>query len=79
MADYWGLEAICERMGWRDSRAPVRQMVKNGFLMYQRRRGKHPRRIWYTNENLVGLWETTMAKLQREALLRRMRERNEHE
>ena len=45
MAEYWGLEAICDRMGWKDRRAPVRQMVKSGFLMYQRRRGKHPRRV----------------------------------
>ncbi len=72
MTEYWGLEAICERMGWRDSRAPVRQMIQSGFLMYRRRHGKHPRRIWFTHDGLIHTWEMASCAVQREQLVDRM-------
>ena len=75
MADYYGLEAICRRMGWRGLRVPVRQMIKSGFLMYQRRRGKHPRRIWYTHDGLIQVWEVAIAQVQRAQLVERIHER----
>ena len=76
MAEYYGLEAVCRRMGWKDRRAPVRQMIQSGFIMYQRRRGKHPRRIWYTHDGLIQLWEVAMAGAQREQLVERTQARN---
>lgn len=69
MADYWGLRAIRERMDWKHSTTPVRQVKQNGFLMFMRRRGKHPRRIWYTNDQLITAWEIARSKADREALL----------
>ena len=69
MAMYWGLDSICQRMGWRDRRTPVRQMIQNAFIMYKRRRGKHPRRVWFTHEGLIQLWEVAMVRVQREELL----------
>jgi hypothetical protein len=67
--NYWGLKAICERMGWKDPSTPVRQFRDNGFLMYRRRRGKHPKPVWYTNDQLIAAWEIAQCKLAREALL----------
>jgi hypothetical protein len=69
MADHWGLKAICERMGWKDLSTPVRQFRDNGFLMYRRRRGKHPKPLWYTNDQLIAAWEIAQCKVAREALL----------
>ena len=75
MSDYYGLSAICERMGWRDPKTPVRQLKATGFFMYRRRRGSHPRMMWYTNEGLIWHWELTRVKLDRERLLARDAER----
>ena len=69
MAEYWGLKAICERKGWKDLNTAVRQFRDNGFLMYRRRKGKHPKPVWYTNDQLITAWEIAQCKLAREALL----------
>jgi len=71
MAEFWGLSQICQRMGWRHHSTPVRQMKENGFLMFRRRRGKHPRIYWYTNSSLISAWEVAMCKAAREQLLER--------
>ncbi len=68
MTQYFGLEEICARMGWKDLRAPVRNLVLYAFPMYKRRRGKHPRQVWFTHERLITLWETQLIRLQRENL-----------
>ena len=69
MAEYWGLKEICDRMQWKHPTTPVRQMKQSGFLMFMRRRGKHPRRIWYTNDQLIAAWEIARCKADREAFL----------
>jgi hypothetical protein len=69
MADHWGLKAICTRMDWKDLSTPVRQFRDNGFLMYRRRRGKHPKPLWYTNDQLIAAWEIAQCRVAREALL----------
>ena len=71
MADYWGLESICGRMGWHHHDTPVRQLKSEGFLMFKRRRGKHPRVYWYTNDSLISAWEIAKCKAERETLLER--------
>jgi hypothetical protein len=67
--NYWGLKAICKRMGWKDLSTPVRQFRDNGFLMYRRRKGKHPKPVWYTNDQLITAWEIAQCKVAREVLL----------
>ena len=69
MADYWGLKAICDRMSWKDLNTPVRQFRDNGFLMYRRRKGKYPKKVWYTNDQLIAAWEVAQCKVAREELL----------
>ena len=80
MTEYWGLEAICQRMNWKDRRTPVREMVNHAFLMYKRRRGKHPRRLWYTHEGMIGTWEIVMCQHHREQLIGRLKaQKKSHE
>jgi len=69
MAMYWGLDSICQRMGWRDRRTPVRHLQRYGFPIIIRRHGPHPRRVYYTNDNLITQWEMAMVRVQREELL----------
>ena len=71
MADYWGLSAICERMGWRDLAAPKRNLLTKAFPMYHRRRDSNPRLIYYTNDALIHAWEWQMVRLTREKLAAR--------
>ena len=77
MAEYWGLEAICGRMGWHHHSTPVRQLKSEGFLMFKRRRGKHPRLWWYSNDSLISAWEIACCKAGREELLERDEQRGE--
>ena len=37
--------------------------------MYRRRKGKHPKPVWYTNDQLITAWEIAQCKVAREALL----------
>ena len=54
MAEYWGLAAIANRMGWRYERSPVRAAISTGFPIYRRRRGR--RLLWFTEDPLIQLW-----------------------
>lgn len=71
MADYWGLRAICERMGWRSTGTPVKALIRTGFPILLRRRGSHPRLIYYTNDQLITAWEFALVRSQREELLKK--------
>ena len=73
MADYWGLREIADRMGWGCINTPVRQAKKYGFPMFTRRRGRHPRRIYYTNDALINTWEWTMCKFECQRLVEKER------
>lgn len=71
--EYWGLKAICERMGWRSMRTPVRQFEQNEFLMFKIRRGSHPRLYWYTNEQLIRIWQIARVGVERKRMLEERR------
>ncbi len=71
MKHLWGLKAIAAHVGWKDPRAPLRAMQKEGFLMLRRRKGGHPRTLWYSNSDLVKAWMISKAQMDREWLLER--------
>jgi hypothetical protein len=71
MGEYWGLKAICSRMGWCHPSTPVNQMRDQGFLMMMRRRGSNPRRYWYTNDDLILAWQIACCKVDRARVLAR--------
>jgi len=70
--DYWGLNAIAQRMCWKNPRSPVQAHLREAFPMYPRRNGQHPRKVYYTNDQLINLWELAKAKEFRERLLARL-------
>ena len=71
MKELWGLREISRFMGWADPRTPIRALKREGFLMIRRRRGKHPRPVWYSNSDLIRAWMIAKAKADREMLLKR--------
>ena len=75
--DYWGTRDINQRMGWKHPMTPVRQMKLNGFLMFKRRRGKHPRLYWYSNDQLIAALEVACCKADRERLMAAEKEKDE--
>ena len=75
MQELWGLHQICAHLGWKDPKTPIRAMKREGFLMFRRRRGSHPRLVWYTNSGLVHAWMIAKAKVERERVLAREAER----
>jgi len=74
MAEFWGLSEICQAMSWRHHSTPINQMKANGFLMFRRRRGKHPRIYWYTNSSLISAWQVAMCKADRERLIEQVKQ-----
>jgi hypothetical protein len=75
--DYWGLEAIARRMGWKDSRAPVRAHLREFFPMFPRRKGQHPRKVYYSNDSLITAWELTKAKAHYQSLTAKLQRKEE--
>ncbi len=73
MKELWGLKSICDYMGWKNPRTPVRALKREGFLMLRRRRGSPPRPIWYSNSDLIRAWMISKAQMDREMLLERER------
>ncbi len=71
MKELWGLKSICDYMGWKNPRTPVRALKREGFLMFLRRRGSPPRPTWYSNSDLVRAWMISKAQADREMLLER--------
>ena len=47
----------------------MRDYKYRGLPLLKRRRGSHPRLIWYTNDQLLNLWQVTVVKHQREQIL----------
>ena len=66
MPDYWGLDAIAKRMNVHFTTL-LRWHRTQHFFMYERRRvltrGRKPRRIWYTNDELITRWEVAQCAL----------------
>jgi len=74
MAEYWGLEEICKKMGWKDKSTPLRQFKNFSFPMLLRHRKGLRRSAWWTCDDLILRWFIAMAKLNREQLFRREKE-----
>jgi len=53
MTEYFGLQAIADRTGWRDKRTPVNAMARDCFFMFKRHRAGYPREMWYCNAQLI--------------------------
>mgnify|MGYP001574685793 FL=1 len=66
--EYWGLDVICERMGWRDPRRPVRQALRDGFPLYVRKKRFGAKDMYYSSEKLIRAWEWTRAQREMERL-----------
>ena len=64
MAEYRGLRAICERMGWRSRMTPLRQLATRGFLMYRSGHSRHPR--WVTSDELIMAWQVARCAVDRD-------------
>ena len=75
LMDYWGLQAIAQRMGWKDPRAPVRAHLLEAFPMFTRRKGQHPRKVYYTSDELINLWHLAKANAHRDQLLAKFEEK----
>jgi hypothetical protein len=56
-------------MGWNDPRSPVQAHLREGFPMFPRRKGQHPRKVYYSNDSLIAAWELAKAKIHRDRLL----------
>ena len=61
MADYWGAAAIGSRMNVNESTIAI-WIRDQGFLAYKRRR-KWYKPAWYTNDDLIRVWEISRAQL----------------
>lgn len=76
MHEYWGAQAIGERLGV-SKETVYRWWHKRGLLMYKRPmcrttpaslgRNHHWSRIWYTNDDLIRIWEIAQVHAQRKA------------
>jgi len=69
--EFWTLAAIAKRMNWRDRKTPIKKMLNEGFPMYRRRRGSHPRPVWHTNDGLIARWEWSRVQVELERLKNR--------
>ena len=69
--EYWGLRAICERMGWRNRKTPVAQLMRTAFPILHRHRAGSFRPLWWTTESLIRWWCLSQVKMTRDALLKR--------
>jgi hypothetical protein len=67
--EYWGLQSIATRLSLNRPSTALDWYRRYGIPMYLRRRGNHPRKIWYTHEGLLQKWELVFIKEQREHLL----------
>ncbi len=79
MKGYWGLRAICDRMGWRSLRTPIRQWEDFGFFMFKIRKDLHPRLYWYTNDQLINTWQISRVGVERKRMLAERKRRRGQE
>jgi hypothetical protein len=68
--EYWGLNAICRRMNWKNSRTPVRQALSHGFPLYLKTRVGQHRQFYYSTEKLIASWEWSRCEREIERLVR---------
>ena len=66
---YWGLPAIAERLGLKHHEAVLRLYRHAGLPIWKRRRGSHPRLVWYSYETLLVAWQLAQCKAQRDRMV----------
>ncbi|MDA2911566.1 hypothetical protein MYX04_11630 [Nitrospiraceae bacterium AH_259_D15_M11_P09] len=74
--EYYGIPAICERMGWRTAKPLYhhkRRYSFPAFLRFAPRQGTRPK--MYSNEQLILAWEVQQVRLERERVIARQEER----
>ncbi len=67
--ELWGLKAICAYMGWRDRRAPLWALEREGFPVFRCRRNGHARPVWHTNSQLIRAWMTSKGRINQATVL----------
>ena len=70
MAEFWGLEAICKRLGVRNHKTVMVYYTNYGLPMLKRRRGSHPRLWWWTVDEMLLAWQLKMCQMGREEYFR---------
>jgi hypothetical protein len=66
--EYWGLQSIATRLSLARPSTALEWYRRYGLPMMLRRRGSHPRKVWYTHEGLLQKWELAFIQRQREEL-----------
>lgn len=69
LIEYWGLQSIATRLGLARPSTALVWYRRFGLPMMVRRRGSHPRKIWWTHEGLLQKWELVCIERQREEML----------
>lgn len=66
MADYWGLPSIAEKLGC-NPLTVLSKIKRESFPAYLTRkfRSKHPRLVYYTNDEMILSWHLARAREQR--------------
>ena len=67
--EYWGLKDIATRLSLNRPGTALEWYRRYSLPIMLRRRGSHPRKIWYTHEGLLQKWELAFIERQREELL----------
>ena len=67
--EYWGLKDIATRLSLNRPGTAQEWYRRYSLPIMLRRRGSHPRKIWYTHEGLLQKWELVFTERQREELL----------
>ena len=69
MEHYWGAKAIVQRLGYRDHRHLATLKLKHDLPAFLRPDPRCPwRRLYYSNESLLTLWELAKSKADTERL-----------
>src|SRR5437764_9929601 len=68
--EYWGLNAICRRMNWKNARTPGRQALSHSFPLYLKTRAGQHRQFYYSTEKLIASWEWSRCEREIERLVR---------
>jgi hypothetical protein len=69
MAEYVGLKAIAEKMGWKSPKTPINQMVANGFPMFRRR--IYFKNFWVADDQLILMWKARLCQVERDRYLKK--------
>ena len=74
MADYFTLQGIANRLGYKNSLTILRLIRCTGLPAYKRR-SAGSRDRWYINDDLIRIWELSMAEKARQKMIERRERR----